>query len=87
MIRSGRVDDTITHTDPAAVPSVQFLHRYYETAENSGKTAGHLAVFPNAEPPAGQDFRGEMRYRPLIICRKTAKTAGTAARATILCIL
>jgi len=27
--------------------------------ENSGKTAGDLAVLPIAAPPAAEDFRGE----------------------------
>jgi hypothetical protein len=48
-----------THIGPVAVLPVQLLDRYYETAEKSGKTAGHLAVLPIAESPAGQDFRGE----------------------------
>src|SRR4029077_9646672 len=46
---------------------------FTRTAENSGETAGPLAVFSFAKPSAAQDFRGGTRARPLIIWRKNSK--------------
>jgi hypothetical protein len=41
------------------LPSLQFLHLYHKTAENSGRTAGSLAVFQIAKASTAQHFRGE----------------------------
>src|ERR1700730_3450681 len=49
-------------------------------SQNSGRTAGGLAVFQIAKASAAQDFRGEPECRSLIICGKTAKTARTVSR-------
>jgi hypothetical protein len=38
---------------------LQLLPLYHKTTENSGRTAGGLAVFQIAEAAAPQDFRGE----------------------------
>ena len=38
---------------------LQLLPLYHKTMENSGRTAGGLAVFQIAEAAAAQDFRGE----------------------------
>jgi hypothetical protein len=38
---------------------MQFLCCCFENSGNSGETAADPAVFPIAEPPKAQDFRGE----------------------------
>jgi hypothetical protein len=54
-----RVSPALTRPEPKSVPFVHSLYLDYGTQRKQWKTARDLAVFPIAEPPAAQDFRGE----------------------------